>query len=76
MLLVDTVYSDLDQANCVGLRSQTIVLFFGLKPANTLKSFQNIHLFEDMKNKNLLNPAELTPSDLLGLPLSKVGTEA
>ena len=61
MLLVDLVYGDLAQANCVGLRSQTIVLFFGLNPANTLKSFQNICLSEDMKNKRLLNPVDSVP---------------
>lgn len=48
--------------------------FFGLNPVNTLKSFQNIHLPEDMKNKRMLNPAEISPNDLPGLPLSKAGT--
>lgn len=49
-----------------------LFLCFGLNPANTLKSCQNIHLSEEMKKTKLLNP---DPSDLLGLPLSRWAPE-
>lgn len=48
------------------LGRQATVLFSDLGPARTLKSFQNFHLSEDMKNKRLLNPAEISPNYLLG----------
>lgn len=45
--------------------------FIGLNPTNTLKSFRDMCLPDDMKNKRLPSAAETSPGDPLGPPLSK-----
>lgn len=73
--LSDAVSGDLHRASCVGPRHQTTVSLFGLNPTNTLKSFQDMGLPEDMKNKGLFNAAETSSGDLLGPPSSKAVTK-
>lgn len=74
MLLFDVACSDLGWANCVWLRSQTTVVFFWFKPSKYSEVISEHSSLWRHEKRRILNPAEISPNDLLGLPLSTVGT--
>jgi hypothetical protein len=51
MLLFNTEYVDLSQANCAMPYKTNYGVTFWLKPANAMKSLKNIPLSTDMVNK-------------------------